>query len=73
MSDTECTEYVDKVLRCVECEAEFTWTNGEQRYFADHKLLFAPKRCRACRDERKRQREGGGVRVVPAPVLDHDR
>jgi hypothetical protein len=42
----------DKLLRCLECGADFAFTIGEQRYFFS-KELSIPKRCPACRQKRK--------------------
>jgi CxxC-x17-CxxC domain-containing protein len=28
-------EFQDRILRCVDCSAEFIWTAGEQQFFAD--------------------------------------
>ena len=44
---------VDKVLTCLDCGREFTFTAGEQRYFWA-KGLSEPKRCKPCRMLRKR-------------------
>jgi len=45
-------EFQDRVLRCVECGAEFTWTAGEQQFFADKNFTNEPKRCRSCKTRR---------------------
>lgn len=42
----------DAILKCVQCENEFTFTNGERRYFQS-KGLSVPKRCPDCRARRK--------------------
>ena len=42
----------DKLLRCVDCGADFTFTVGEQRYFLS-KGLSTPKRCPRCRLKRR--------------------
>lgn len=51
----------DKLLRCVDCGADFPFTAGEQRYFLS-KGLSEPKRCPQCRLKRKLTlvREGDG-------------
>ncbi len=50
----------DKILRCLECGADFTFSVGEQRYFLS-KGLSIPKRCPRCRQRRRESlvREGG--------------
>jgi CxxC-x17-CxxC domain-containing protein len=45
-------EYSDKVLKCVECSAEFVFTAGEQMFFADKGFKHEPKRCKACKSVR---------------------
>ena len=45
--------FKDKTLPCIDCEATFTFTRGEQYFFAS-KGLIEPKRCPKCREERKR-------------------
>ncbi|MEW6737838.1 MAG: zinc-ribbon domain containing protein [Acidobacteriota bacterium] len=42
-------EYRDKVIKCVECNQEFTFTAGEQLFFADKGLRNEPKRCKTCK------------------------
>ena len=45
-------EYQDRVLKCVECGAEFVFTGGEQMFFADKGFKNEPKRCKACKSKR---------------------
>lgn len=42
-------EFQDRILSCVDCGAEFTWTAGEQQFFADKHFRNEPKRCKACK------------------------
>ena len=46
--------YQDKVLICQECGREFIWTAGEQEFYAERGFANEPKRCKECRDTRKR-------------------
>lgn len=46
---------VDQQLVCVDCNAPFTFTEGEQEFYAS-KGLSAPSRCKPCRDQRKEDR-----------------
>ena len=48
--------FEDKVLICKECGKEFTFTAGEQEFYAE-KGLQEPKYCKECRDARKAQRK----------------
>jgi CxxC-x17-CxxC domain-containing protein len=45
-------EYNDKTLNCVDCDEEFTFTAGEQQFFADKGLKNAPKRCKSCKTKK---------------------
>jgi CxxC-x17-CxxC domain-containing protein len=45
----------DQQLACRDCGAQFTFTEGEQEFYAS-KNLSAPQRCKACRDARKSDR-----------------
>lgn len=53
-------EFKDKVLVCKDCGAEFTFTAGEQAFYAEKGFQNEPSRCKACRDARKRSRDNGG-------------
>ena len=48
----------DEVIVCVECGRTFTWSYGEQRYYKEHGL-DRPKRCPACRQQRKAEVRSG--------------
>ncbi|MEK7330926.1 MAG: cold shock domain-containing protein [Candidatus Eisenbacteria bacterium] len=50
----------DRLIKCVDCGEEFTFTVGEQEFYRDHGLTNAPTRCKNCREKRKGQRGGGG-------------
>lgn len=54
--------FQDKQLTCVDCEATFLFTKGEQRYFASKPGLVEPKRCPECRLKRKLTLAPEGVR-----------
>ena len=45
-------EFQDRILTCVDCNAEFVWTAGEQLFFADKNFKNEPKRCKACKAKR---------------------
>ena len=45
-------EYRDRVLKCVDCGAEFVFTSGEQLFFADRGFRNEPKRCKSCKSKR---------------------
>jgi CxxC-x17-CxxC domain-containing protein len=49
--------YVDKSLTCRDCGRQFTFTSGEQDFYASRGLTHEPGRCPECRAARK----AGGV------------
>jgi len=46
----------DKMLKCVDCQSEFTFTAGEQEFYSSKGFVNEPKRCPACRQAKKQQR-----------------
>jgi CxxC-x17-CxxC domain-containing protein len=45
-------EFQDKILRCIDCGADFVFTAGEQLFFHDKQFKNEPKRCKACKAKR---------------------
>jgi CxxC-x17-CxxC domain-containing protein len=64
--------YRDETLNCVDCNAPFTFTTGEQEFFAMKGFTNKPSRCTDCRNARKAGRSpnsgrgggGGGAREM---------
>ena len=52
--------YNDKTLVCKDCGQEFTFTAGEQEFYAEKGFTNEPQRCKACRDARKGASRGNG-------------
>ncbi|MBV8298763.1 MAG: zinc-ribbon domain containing protein [Candidatus Eremiobacteraeota bacterium] len=52
--------YSDERLTCTDCGAEFTFTSGEQQFFATKGFQNKPNRCPDCRTARKNARQGSG-------------
>ncbi len=52
--------FEDKSLQCSDCGATFTFTAGEQEFFASKGYTNEPKRCSQCRQARKSGRYGDG-------------
>jgi CxxC-x17-CxxC domain-containing protein len=50
--------YTDKTLTCRDCGNPFTFTEGEQEFFAQRGFTNEPGRCPECRAARKGQRGG---------------
>ena len=46
----------DKVLTCRDCGKEFTFTAGEQEFYAEKGFEHEPTRCPECRKAHKAQR-----------------
>jgi len=54
-------EFLDRVLKCVDCGNEFVFAAGEQLFFHDKQFKNDPKRCKNCKA--KRSRSGHSVRA----------
>ncbi len=52
--------YADKTITCKDCGSQFTFTQGEQEFYASKGLMNEPSRCPDCRSARKRASGGGG-------------
>ncbi len=52
--------YQDKTLTCRDCGTQFTFTAGEQEFYASRGLMNNPSRCPDCRVANKRARGGSG-------------
>ena len=50
--------FQDKTLECSDCGLEFTFTSGEQEFYASRGLQNEPRRCPECRRARKTGRYG---------------
>ena len=48
--------YTDRSIACVDSGQEFTFTAGEQEFYAQRGFTESPKRCPSCRQIRKAQR-----------------
>ena len=51
--------FMDRPLKCRECEVEFIFTAGEQAFFAEKGLMNEPQRCQSCRSVAKQNRALG--------------
>lgn len=47
--------FEDKTIVCKDCKNEFTFTAGEQEFYAERNFT-EPIRCKDCRDARKNAR-----------------
>ena len=48
--------YTDETLTCTDCSAPFTFSAGEQEFFASKGFQNKPSRCPDCRAARKGQK-----------------
>ena len=55
-------EFQDKMLKCVDCGADFVFTSGEQLFFHNKRFTNEPKRCRACKAKRVSVLGAGAIR-----------
>ena len=59
-------EFQDKILKCVDCGADFVFTSGEQLFFHDKQFKNEPKRCKACKATRAASAGGSSQGGRPA-------
>jgi len=48
--------FINKLLQCSDCSATFTFTAGEQEFYAAKGFTNEPGRCLSCRQARRTQR-----------------
>ena len=48
----------DKSIQCSDCGIFFTFTAGQQKFFASKGLTNEPRRCPQCRKSTRQQRHG---------------
>ena len=53
-------EFVDRVLKCADCNQEFVFTAGEQSFFSSKQFTNDPKRCKTCKAKRTERPERRG-------------
>lgn len=63
--------YEDKKLICRDCAKEFTWTAGEQQFFASKGFDRPPVRCPECRKKKKAKFQGKAPQVQPVSEEMH--
>lgn len=50
--------FVDKTLACRDCNKQFTFTAGEQEFYAQKGLQNEPRRCPECRSAKRQSSSG---------------
>ncbi len=60
--------FSDKTVVCKDCGQNFTFTAGEQEFYAEKGFTNEPQRCKSCRAARKNSRgsEGGTRQMYDA-------
>ena len=56
--------FEDKTLVCKECGQEFTFTAGEQEFYAEKGFENEPQRCKECRMARKNAKNNTAPRQM---------
>ncbi len=54
------SDFQDRVLKCADCGADFTFTAGEQRFYQEKGFTNQPRRCKSCKGSRQDRPAGGG-------------
>ncbi|MBN1188756.1 MAG: zinc-ribbon domain containing protein [Dehalococcoidales bacterium] len=57
--------FQEKSLQCSDCGKTFAFTAEEQEFFASKGYTNEPKRCPACRQNRRSERFGGSMNRGP--------
>lgn len=57
-------ELQDKTLVCKECGKDFTWTAGEQEFFASKGFRNKPTRCKDCRKQNRQRVEAEYFKIT---------
>ena len=60
--------FVDKQIKCMECNNDFTYTAAEQELHKSLGYQNEPKRCNPCREAKRQRRPGGGRDRAAAPA-----
>lgn len=63
--------FADKTITCRDCGTEFTFTAGEQEFYAQKGFTNEPTRCPSCRQAHKQSRSRGGYGEERAPRTMH--
>ena len=56
--------YIDRILVCRDCSNSFTFSSGEQSFYAARGLMNDPQRCSSCRSARRGSPAKGDDRYV---------
>jgi CxxC-x17-CxxC domain-containing protein len=62
--------YGDRILTCRDCGNDFTFTTGEQEFYANKGLTNTPSRCPSCRALRRGGQSNSGSRAPRGEQYD---
>ena len=62
--------YEDRTLSCMECNQSFTFSADDQAYHAEKGYTNEPKRCPACRQAKRAQRNGDSFAAAAAGMIE---
>ncbi|MEZ5347123.1 MAG: zinc-ribbon domain containing protein [Pyrinomonadaceae bacterium] len=75
LSGSPAEDFKDIEILCIDCDREFSWSCGEQRFFMEKGLKNPPKRCKPCKtakNERiraiKNAKNGGKCQKIEVAV-----
>ncbi len=68
--DPKDTLFSDKVINCIECDAEFVHSASSQAFYKEKGFANEPKRCPACRKARKSSSNFAGRGGSPKEMHD---
>jgi CxxC-x17-CxxC domain-containing protein len=55
-------EFQDKTLSCIDCQREFIFSAADQKFHHEKGFRNEPRRCVDCRQKRRSQFPGAGVK-----------
>ena len=61
--------FQDKSIQCSDCSTSFTFSAGEQEFFASRGFTNEPRRCPSCRQARKSERNGNSSYKAPRQMF----
>jgi len=61
--------FSDKSIQCSDCGATFTFSASEQEFFQSKGYTNEPKRCPACRQAKKSERNGSSGYGAPRQMF----
>jgi CxxC-x17-CxxC domain-containing protein len=63
--------YEDRTLVCSHCKNEFVFSAGEQAFYAEKGLTSDPKRCKPCREARRRAKQPKKDGIYRSPAFEN--